>query len=194
MERVRKHLSYANVISTLGLFLIVSGGTAVALTGFNSVESNDIINGQVRRADIQRNAINGTRVANNTLRGSDVVESTFGKVPSASEADNADTATNASNSQALGGDAANEFPRIVVEGDLPAPASIVATDCVLTNETVSGVLASDHVLVTNAETANAEMVSTGVAGADVVYIIACNPTSSGITNPDAGPTKYMVLR
>ena len=42
MRRIRSHLSYANVISTLCLFLLLSGGTAVALTGSNTVQSDDL--------------------------------------------------------------------------------------------------------------------------------------------------------
>jgi hypothetical protein len=52
MGRIRQHLTYANVISTLCLFLILSGGTAVALHGSNSVFSDDIVNGEVKTQDI----------------------------------------------------------------------------------------------------------------------------------------------
>jgi hypothetical protein len=41
MSRIRRHLSYANVISTLCLFLLLGGGTAVALGDSNTVESDD---------------------------------------------------------------------------------------------------------------------------------------------------------
>jgi len=36
-ERLRSHLTYANVISTLCLFLVLGGGSAVALSGQNTV-------------------------------------------------------------------------------------------------------------------------------------------------------------
>jgi hypothetical protein len=53
MRRVRQHLTYSNVISTLCLFLLLGGGTAVALSGSNTVFSDDIVNNQVRSADVR---------------------------------------------------------------------------------------------------------------------------------------------
>ena len=44
MRRIRSHLSYANVMATLAVFLVVSGGTAVALNGSNTVFTDDIAN------------------------------------------------------------------------------------------------------------------------------------------------------
>ena len=37
MRRIRDRLTYANVISTIALFLALTGGTAVALSGSNTV-------------------------------------------------------------------------------------------------------------------------------------------------------------
>jgi hypothetical protein len=53
MRRIRQHLTYANVISTLCLFLLLGGGTAVALDGSNTVFSDDIVNNQVKSADVR---------------------------------------------------------------------------------------------------------------------------------------------
>jgi hypothetical protein len=47
---VRRHLSYANVISTLALFLVLAGGLAWALER-NSVKSRHIARNQVRAQD-----------------------------------------------------------------------------------------------------------------------------------------------
>src|SRR5204863_1714851 len=52
--RLRSHLTYANVISSLCLFLVLGGGTAVALNGSNTVFSDDIVNGQVKQADLAK--------------------------------------------------------------------------------------------------------------------------------------------
>ena len=43
MRRIRSHLTYANLLSSLALFLVLTGGTAVALTGSNTVFSDDIV-------------------------------------------------------------------------------------------------------------------------------------------------------
>jgi hypothetical protein len=73
MSRIRQHLTYANVISSLALFIVLTGGTAVALTGSNTVQSDDLGPGaQVKAPDVAANAVNGTDVANNSLTGADV--------------------------------------------------------------------------------------------------------------------------
>lgn len=77
--------------------LILSGGTAYALDGHNTVFSDDIVNGEVKTADIGDGQVRSVDVANDTtgfaLRGADVAngsltradvdESTLGLVPEA---------------------------------------------------------------------------------------------------------------
>jgi Sulfatase-modifying factor enzyme 1 len=82
MRRIRPHLSYANVISTLCLFLLLSGGTAVALTGSNTVQSDDLGPGaQVQAADVAANAVDGPDVTDNSITGSDVNEGRLDATP-----------------------------------------------------------------------------------------------------------------
>ena len=45
LDRIRSHLTFANVASGLALFIAL-GGTAYAI---NTVSSSDIVDGQVRR-------------------------------------------------------------------------------------------------------------------------------------------------
>jgi hypothetical protein len=73
MSRIRHHLSYANVISTLCLFLLLGGGTAVALNGTNTVQSDDLGPGaQVKAPDVADNAVNSRDVVNERLTGADI--------------------------------------------------------------------------------------------------------------------------
>lgn len=60
----------------MAVFLALTG-TAVALPGRNSVNSGDIINREVKRADIASDAINSGKVAGDTLTGVDINESTL---------------------------------------------------------------------------------------------------------------------
>jgi hypothetical protein len=113
MSRIRAHLTYANVIATIALFLILSGGTAVALDGSNTVFTDDIVNGEVksediggaevqtgdlgpdavttgkisngdvRSADVLDNNLNGGDIADASVTGADVDESSLAQVPSA---------------------------------------------------------------------------------------------------------------
>jgi hypothetical protein len=72
MGRVRSKLSFANVTSALALFLALGGASAIALTGRNTVESNDIIRGNVRKSDIARNAVGTAKIVNGGVAGKDL--------------------------------------------------------------------------------------------------------------------------
>ncbi len=69
MRGLRTHLTYANVISTLCLVLIVGGGAAYAA---NTVGSSDIIDGQVYSADVRNDTLTGGGLAATDLRSSSV--------------------------------------------------------------------------------------------------------------------------
>jgi hypothetical protein len=108
-ERIRCHLTYANVISTVCLFLLLGGGTAVALNGTNSVQSDDLGPGaQVKAADVADNAVSSADIANGQVKGADVAEGTLGQVPDAAHADNATD---------LGGKSASDY-RLHCPGNL----------------------------------------------------------------------------
>jgi len=63
--------SPAMVVGFIALIAALSG-TAVALPGVNLIDSGDIKNGQVKRKDIGKNAVNGAKVADGALSGADV--------------------------------------------------------------------------------------------------------------------------
>ena len=79
LQQLRSRLTYANVISTLCLFLLLGGGTAVALNGSNTVQSDDLGPGaQVKAADIAGNAVQSADVINNGLTGADIRNQSLG--------------------------------------------------------------------------------------------------------------------
>jgi hypothetical protein len=53
---IRSHLTYANVLSTLAVFLILGGGVAYAA---NTVFSSDIVDNQVYSADVRNDSLAG---------------------------------------------------------------------------------------------------------------------------------------
>jgi hypothetical protein len=69
MRLVRGHLTYANVMSTLAVFLVIGGGAAYAA---NTVFSSDIVDGEVMAADIARGAVGTSELADNDVRTADV--------------------------------------------------------------------------------------------------------------------------
>jgi hypothetical protein len=73
---VRAHIR-SNVVGYVALFLVVAGGTATALPGKNKVDSGDIKSGQVKASDIASSAVSSVKVADNSLTGADVDESSL---------------------------------------------------------------------------------------------------------------------
>jgi hypothetical protein len=64
--------SHTTVAAYLALFLVLTGGTAVALTGKNTVFSDDITDGQVKNKDIGSEAVGPAKVKDETLTGQDI--------------------------------------------------------------------------------------------------------------------------
>ena len=71
---MRPRLTYANVVSTLALFLVLGGGFAYAA---NTVFSSDIVDGQVKTADLHGGAVTSEKVADQSLLGRDVFDNTL---------------------------------------------------------------------------------------------------------------------
>ena len=87
---MRRYLTYANVMATIAVFIALGGGTYAAThLGKNSVGAKQLRN----------DAVNGAKVQDGSLTGADVNASTLGKVPNASRADTAGTATTADSSK-----------------------------------------------------------------------------------------------
>jgi hypothetical protein len=63
MRTIRTHLTYANVISSLCLVLILGGGAAYAA---DTVFSSDIVDGEVKGADIGTNEVRSSDVRDDT--------------------------------------------------------------------------------------------------------------------------------
>jgi hypothetical protein len=68
MRSIRRHLTYSNVMVTILAFIVLSGGTAVALSGTDTVQSDDLGPGaQVKAPDVAANAVNGSDVLDSSL-------------------------------------------------------------------------------------------------------------------------------
>jgi hypothetical protein len=79
-QRLRYHLSYANVISTLALFLVLGGGTALAayVVSSNSQIGPGTVSGHKppsgNHANVIAGSVNGQDVADNALTGADIAD------------------------------------------------------------------------------------------------------------------------
>jgi hypothetical protein len=71
MRRIAARLTYANVVATIALVIAVGGGVAYAA---NTVFSTDIVDGEVKTADIATNAVRSTKIAPKQIQSGDVRE------------------------------------------------------------------------------------------------------------------------
>jgi hypothetical protein len=87
----RRRLSYANVMSTLAVFLVLGGGAAFAAGGLgpDSVGTKQLKNG----------AVTGAKIKDGTVTGSNLDLASLGTVPAATHADAAGHADSASTAQ-----------------------------------------------------------------------------------------------
>jgi hypothetical protein len=102
LARIRKHLTYANVMATVAVFIAL-GGTAVGavVISSNSQLGPGTVSGANpptgKHSNIIKNSIGGKDIKPDSIGGPKIVESSLGKVPSAHQADSATGATNAIN-------------------------------------------------------------------------------------------------
>ena len=99
MKQIRNRLTYANVMSSIAVFLVLGGATAFAAghLGKNSVGSkqlkkNAVTSAKIKKnavttAKIKNNAVNGAKVKDGSLTGADINLGALGTVPKASDSD-----------------------------------------------------------------------------------------------------------
>ncbi len=96
MKQIRKRLTYANVMSSIAVFLVLGGATALAAgLAKNSVGSKQIKKNAVTTAKIKNNAVTTGKIKNGAVTGAKVNLGSLGTVPSANHAGSADSAGNA---------------------------------------------------------------------------------------------------
>jgi hypothetical protein len=107
LKQARKRLTYANVMSSIAVFLVLGGATAIAANQLakNSVGSKQLKRNAVTTAKLKKNAVtaakikkdavDGSKVKDGSLTGSDINLGTLGTVPSAKTATTATTANSA---------------------------------------------------------------------------------------------------
>ena len=106
MNQIRKRLTYANVMSSIAVFLVIGGATAFAALSKNSVGSKQLKKNAVTTNKIKKEAVTGAKIKNGAVTGAKVNLSSIGTVPSATNATNAQ---NADNAKAVGGNTVRKF-------------------------------------------------------------------------------------
>ena len=83
MRKLGRHLTYANVMSTIAVFLLLGGATAFAAS---RIGTDQLKAGAVTTGKLAKEAVKNGKIANDTVTGKKVKESSLGQVPSAEEA------------------------------------------------------------------------------------------------------------
>jgi hypothetical protein len=90
-SRLRRHLSYASIMATIAVFVVLGGVSYAAAT----ISGNKLIKGTVGAGKLKKGTLTSTQVKADSLTGSVINESTLTIVPSAQTATSATTATTA---------------------------------------------------------------------------------------------------
>jgi hypothetical protein len=99
MRRLRPHLTYSNVMSTIAVFGVLAGGSAWAAS---KIDTNDIKPGAVTAKKLHKNAVTTKKIKDDAVTGAKANEASFGQVPDAAN---------------LGGKPASDY-RLHCPGDL----------------------------------------------------------------------------
>jgi hypothetical protein len=74
VTRIRKRLSYANVVASLALFIALGGVSYAAVAGKNTVISSSIKNGQVRSVDLANNAVTAAKIRDGHVGSAEIAD------------------------------------------------------------------------------------------------------------------------
>jgi hypothetical protein len=67
VKQIRKRLTYANVMSSIAVFLVIGGATAFAALGKNTVGSKQLKKNAVTAAKIKKNAVTTPKIKNGAV-------------------------------------------------------------------------------------------------------------------------------
>jgi len=69
--------TFASLVGYAALTLLLTAGAAQSLSGTNTVDSGDIIDGQVATPDLKTGSVSGSKILDNSVTGTDVNEATL---------------------------------------------------------------------------------------------------------------------
>ncbi len=120
MKQIRKRITYANVMSSIAVFLVLGGASAYAAKkiGSNEIKGNSITTGKIKKeavsaSKIKKNAVTTAKIANGAVTGAKLNLGSVGTVPNAAHATNAD---NANNANTVGGQSVTKIFRKLSPG------------------------------------------------------------------------------
>ncbi len=111
IARIRRHMSYANVMATIAVFVAISGGAYAAST----INGASIKSRTIKGKKLVKKTVSRKEVVDDTLTGGQINESTLGVVPSATSATSAANADKLDNKDSLEFSATNQTVRVGIE-------------------------------------------------------------------------------
>lgn len=159
---MREHIR-SNVIGYVALFCFAMAGTAGALPGRNTVNSQDIVDGEVKRPDIAAGAVNSAKVPTDALTGDDIDELTLQGLPVTGPA---------------GGDLTGNFPEPQIAAGAVAGPEVALDSLNSVDIAASGIGSSE---LASSSVGSSEVASNALGGADIdeldlsVDAMGCKP-------------------
>jgi hypothetical protein len=99
VKKIRKRITYANVMSSIAVFLVLGGASAYAAKkiGSNEIKGNSITTGKIKKnavtaSKIKKDSITTAKIKNGAVTGPKINLGTLGTVPSANVANTANVA------------------------------------------------------------------------------------------------------
>ncbi len=116
MKQIRKRLTYANVMSSFAVFLVLGGATAFAASkiGTSQIKASAVTSGKIKKE-----AITTAKIKKDAVTGAKVKESSLGQVPSALNA------TSAGNANTVNGQSVVKINTTLTEGQAGIPVATV---------------------------------------------------------------------
>ena len=204
MNLIRTRLTYANVMSTIAVFLVLGGGAAFAASqlGKNTVGTKQLKKNAVTAAKIKKGAVNSAKVVDGSLTGVDIADGSIGGADIANSAiTTGKLADGAVNNSKLGDNAVNSGKvqdKSLKGGDI-ADGSITGTQ--ISEGTLKNVDAATLGGKTSAQFLSSEVyknesaVEAGQTLGDETQVIsqACNPGDVLLSGGPANIAKTTTL-
>ena len=112
MKQIRKRVTYANVMSSIAVFLVLGGASAYAAKkiGSSEIKGNSITTGKIKKnaitaSKIKKNSVTTAKIKNGAVTGPKINLATLGTVPSAANSATTNVIKVSKGSVAKGGQA-----------------------------------------------------------------------------------------
>jgi hypothetical protein len=140
VKGISERLTYANVMSSIAVFLVLGGATAYAALGRNSVGARQLKKNAVTAAKIKKNAVTTAKIKNHAVTAAKLDLSALPTVPTAATATNANTVNGQSLTKVFASVAAGQTGQVaaVAGFEMRATCAAADVDVVLSGPSSSG--------------------------------------------------------